>query len=152
MSTTSYGSSITKPTALQESKLGARRHTDDHASEWVYIQAGEAIDAGDLVSVGVASRYVGTVATSALVRSRVLGVAETAIPSGYYGWVKRKGETVGVANGTFTAGDTVAGAAAGSVASTAVGSLTAAGSNSVLGHALATVATTLPCTWYIDLN
>lgn len=80
---------------------------------WIYIQAGENLSAKDVcardvsVSGGFLNSVVKVPASSAA--SRVVGIAQHAIPSGSYGWVLKCGTTsldILVATGaTEAAGD-----------------------------------------------
>lgn len=95
------------------------QHGDAGPSEWIYVQAGAAIQRGQVLA-----RAAGTAGYGSLVAApvscepaRVVGVAQHDIASGSYAWVLRKGVGEALADGSVTAdsGLVVSAGTAGSV-------------------------------------
>ena len=152
MSKTSFGSALRVATADQQSVLGARRVSDDHSKEYVYIKnaTGGTIPAKRIVmTTGEPREASGGPGTVAVLASRVLGVTLVDIPAGYFGWVQRRGNATIKANGTVTATQLAQAAASGDVSS--VATVGAGLAVTVIGHAVATVATTLDATIFLNL-
>ena len=125
MSTTSFTSMIGQTSATPQSPLGAIRETEEHQNQWVYIYnaTGGNIPAGTvLLSAQTAAKHRARtegVAVAGTLRSRVLGVAQTAIPQDHYGWVQRRGTATVTADGAVTAGEAAVCAAGGEILSAA---------------------------------
>lgn len=157
MSTTSFGTSLTQPTETQGSPLGAIRHTDDHQTEWVYIEnaTGAEIPAKAVViSAQTASKHrarVESAGAAGALKSKVLGVAVTAIPAGYFGWIQRKGTVVVDSSTAVTANHAALCANSGKVQSIASGSITAADIAEVIGHVVVGNSGAAECTIWLDL-
>lgn len=79
--------------------------TDSAGNQYVYVVAGGAIAAGDVVQF--TSAYSATsLTTAASPRGRRCGVALAAIPSGSFGWVQVYGVNAGANVLTLAAADT----------------------------------------------
>ncbi|MFM1816825.1 MAG: hypothetical protein RLZ98_3520 [Pseudomonadota bacterium] len=74
--------------------LGEVGHGTD-GTEWIYVKASGAIT--QYAAVGVKDTHTAYPLTSALaVRSDLVGFAQVAIASSYYGWVARRGSNIKV--------------------------------------------------------
>lgn len=80
------------PFAAGETSISAADGT-----EWVFVLAGSAIAVGDVCVIQTIATWSTVPITITLAKfGKMVAVAETAIASASYGWVKRKGLTSGV--------------------------------------------------------
>jgi len=86
--------------------LGSRWIEED-GTEYTYVKAGAAIAAGDAVKIDTSdtTNLPFTVIKTSAATSKMVGVAESAFTSGYYGWIVTKGRVEANVATSVAAGD-----------------------------------------------
>jgi len=100
------GAGATRTTPGQEFALGEVAR-GDKGTEWIYIQAASAIAQYDAVQIdeNFSAQPASTTTTDAA-RGDMIGIAQTAIASGEYGWIARRGTGLKVNAGASCAANT----------------------------------------------
>ena len=136
---------------------GSTNHSGDRL--WVFVKASAAgaLTANSVVkrdtgASGALPAYTGAVAGAAATNHLLLGVAQTAIPAGKYGWIVKRGACVCTSGGGITKGLHLMTAASGKVDDITLDASVAAHGSMIIGQALtATVGADTAVDAYISI-
>ena len=93
-STTIIGANVTANEAVAQFELGANIEASD-GTKYKYVQASEAITAGDFVTISSAGLATKVRTTAGTQLGLEVGVADTALTSSYHGCVTVEGNATG---------------------------------------------------------
>lgn len=101
-------------------------------SEFVFVQAGSAINNGDVCQITTATQVANPVTTANRLAGNQMGVAQVPIANGQYGWLQRAGKCDNINISAASAANTPL------LATATAGQLSAAGTGAITGVVITT--------------